>query len=250
MTRRWSGPRRRYTSLAVERRAGAAAAAQRRPRYASQSVINMNRREHWDQAYHAKGPQGVSWFQQRPDVSLALIAQSGIDKAAGVIDVGGGASTLADHLLAAGYGNLAVLDVSPVALAEARTRLGARAARVEWIEGDVTTFRPARRFALWHDRAVFHFLTAPQDRRLYVESMRRALEPGGTAIMATFALDGPAKCSGLDVVRYDEAAMLAEMRSEFALQETRREIHRTPWEAEQRFVCFRLRWSATETGDA
>jgi len=189
----------------------------------------MDRREHWDQAYRAKGPRGVSWFQERPDVSLALIAQSGIDKAADVIDVGGGASTLVDHLLAAGYQHLAVLDVSSVALAEARTRLGARAADVEWIESDVTTFRPARRFGLWHDRAVFHFLTAAEDRRLYVQSMRSTLDAGGTAIIATFALDGPTKCSGLDVVRYDEAAMLAELGDEFVVQETRRENHRTPW---------------------
>lgn len=206
----------------------------------------MTRREHWDQAYQAKGPQGVSWFQQRPDVSLALISQAGIHKAAGVIDVGGGASTLVDHLLTAGYTHLVVLDVSPLALAEARARLGARAADVEWIEQDVTTFRPARRLGLWHDRAVFHFLTAPEDRQLYVQSMRRTIEPGGAAIIATFAMDGPSKCSGLDVVRYDEKAMLAELGGEFALQEVRREVHRTPWNSEQRFVYFLLRWSPPE----
>jgi SAM-dependent methyltransferase len=209
----------------------------------------MDRQEHWDRAYRAKGPQGVSWFQERPDVSLALIAQSGIDKAAGVIDVGGGASTLVDHLLSAGYQHLAVLDVSAVALAEARTRLGARATDVQLIAQDVTTFRPARRFGLWHDRAVFHFLTAPQDRRLYVQSMRHALEPGGTAIMATFALDGPPKCSGLEVVRYDESAMMAEVGSEFVLQDVRRENHKTPWGAEQRFVYFLLRCSSPSLGD-
>jgi trans-aconitate methyltransferase len=128
----------------------------------------MDRQERWDQAYRAKGPHGVSWFQERPDVSLALISQCGIDKAAGLIDVGGGASTLADHLLAAGFEHLAVLDVSSLALDEARARLGERAAQVEWIEQDVTTFRPARRFRLWHDRAVFHFLTAREDRQLYL----------------------------------------------------------------------------------
>jgi SAM-dependent methyltransferase len=185
----------------------------------------------------------VSWFQRRPDVSLALIAQSGIDKEAGVIDVGGGASTLVDGLLDLGYRGLAVLDVSTRALAEARARLGARAAEVEWIEQDVTTFNPARRFGLWHDRALFHFLTNPQERQQYVASLRRTLVPGGAAIVATFATDGPTKCRGLPVVRYDEASMLTELGSEFALQDVRHEVHQSPWGSEQRFVYFLLRWS-------
>jgi trans-aconitate methyltransferase len=134
-----------------------------------------------------------------------------------------------------------VLDVSPLGLAAARTRLGERAPDVEWIEQDVTTFRPARPFGLWHDRAVFHFLTSPQDRRLYVRSMRRTIPPGGTAIIGTFAMDGPTKCSGLDVVRYDEATMLAELGSEFVPQDVRRDNHRTPRGAEQRFIWFLLR---------
>jgi trans-aconitate methyltransferase len=202
----------------------------------------MNRREHWDHAYALKGPEGVSWHQPRPELSLALISEAGVDRNAGVIDVGGGASTLVDHLLEAGYRNLAVLDVSPKALAESRSRLGQRAAEIQWIEQDVTTFSPARRFAVWHDRAVFHFLTARRDRQRYVESLRQTLAPGGVAIIATFALDGPTKCSGLEVARYDEASLQAELGDGFALRAVRREAHRTPWGAEQQFIYVVLRW--------
>jgi trans-aconitate methyltransferase len=202
----------------------------------------MNRAEHWDRAYQAKGPQGVSWFQPWPEMSLALIAESGVDPHTGVIDVGGGASTLVDALLDANFAPVAVLDVSPRALAEARARLGAaRASMVQWIEQDVTTFTPSRRFALWHDRAVFHFLTAAQDRQRYVAALRRTLTPDGFVIIATFALDGPNRCSGLDVVRYDEAALQAEFGPEFTLRDVRREVHRTPWGSEQRFIYFLLR---------
>lgn len=203
----------------------------------------MNRRDHWDRAYHEKGPQGVSWFQPRPGVSLELIGQSGADRQSGVIDVGGGASNLVDHLLDAGYTSLAVLDVSPRAMSEAQSRLGRRAAEVQWIESDVTTFVPSRRFGVWHDRAVFHFLTEPGDRQKYVAALRQAVLPGGAAIIATFAPDGPARCSGLEVVRYDESLMCSELGPGFALQAVRREAHRTPWGAEQRFAYFLLRYS-------
>jgi SAM-dependent methyltransferase len=202
----------------------------------------MNRQEHWDQVYRTKGPQEVSWYQRRPDLSLALIADSGIGKDDGIIDVGGSASTLVDCLLEAGYERLAVLDLSAAALAQARARLGARAAGIEWFEADVTTFDPPHRFGLWHDRAVFHFLTEAEDRRKYVSALRRTLQPGGTVIIATFARDGPPQCSGLDVVRYDEPAILAELGVEFSLREVRRETHMTPWESEQRFIYFRFRW--------
>jgi len=208
----------------------------------------VSRQEHWDQAYEAKGPQGVSWYQRRPEISLRLIAESGVDRRAGVIDIGGGTSTLVDELLDAGYAPLAVLDVSARALEEARARLGARAAEVQWIEQDVTTFAPTHRFGVWHDRAAFHFLTDARERRLYVASMRRALVPRGAVVLATFAMDGPTKCSGLDVVRYDEAGMLAELGPEFVLEDVRREVHQTPWGSEQRFVYFRLQWSPPTPG--
>jgi SAM-dependent methyltransferase len=204
----------------------------------------MNRQQHWDQVYQTKGLGEVSWYQPRPDLSLALIDACAISKNTAIIDVGGGASTLVDCLLDAGYTRLAVLDVSAVALALARSRLGARAAAVEWIEADVTSFTPPRRFGLWHDRAVFHFLTAAEDRRSYVATLRRSLTPKGALIISTFAMDGPPKCSGLEVVRYDPQSLCAELGDEFQLQEVQRETHRTPWQSQQHFIYFRLQRTA------
>jgi hypothetical protein len=184
----------------------------------------------------------VSWYQRRPEVSLALIAAAGLSKDAGIIDVGGGSSVLVDCLLDAGYTGVAVLDLSGIALNRSRARLGARASQVEWFPADVTMFKPPHRFGLWHDRAVFHFLTAHDDRRGYVATLRQTLEPGGRVIIATFAFDGPPICSGLDVVRYDEQSILAELGTEFRLQEVRRETHVTPWDSQQRFIYFRFQW--------
>ena len=200
----------------------------------------MNRQEHWNQVHQTKGTQDVSWYQRRPDLSLALIAASGVSKDAGIIDVGGGTSMLVDFLLDDGFTRLAVLDLSGVALAHSRSRLGARAKTVEWFEADVTSFEPPRRFGLWHDRAVFHFLTEADDRRGYVATLRRSLQPGGAVVISTFAPDGPPKCSGFDVMRYDERSILAELGAEFQLREVRRETHITPCQSEQRFVYFRF----------
>jgi trans-aconitate methyltransferase len=200
----------------------------------------MIRQQHWETTYQADGPAGVSWYQARPALSLALIAATGAARDAGVIDVGGGASTLTDCLLDAGYSSLAVLDLSGVALGHARTRLGERATAVEWFEADVTSFDPPHRFGIWHDRAAFHFLTDPADRRGYVSTLLRTLQPGGHVVIATFAPDGPPKCSGLEIVRYDEASILSELGPSFALRESRRETHTTPWQTEQRFIYFRF----------
>ena len=201
----------------------------------------MNRQEHWNQTYQTKSTDDVSWYQRRPDSSIELIKTSGVGKDAGIIDVGGGASTLVDFLLEDGYSHLAVLDWSGAALSHSRSRLGARSSAVEWFEADITVFESPHRFGLWHDRAVFHFLTELADRRKYVETLRRTLEPGGTAIISTFALDGPSKCSGLEVMRYDEQTISVELGEEFQLQETHHEKHMTPWETEQSFVYFRFR---------
>ncbi|MHA3771476.1 class I SAM-dependent methyltransferase [Verrucomicrobiota bacterium sgz303538] len=200
----------------------------------------MTRKEHWNEVYRTKGPEDVSWYQRRPDLSLSLIAASDVSKDAGVIDVGGGTSTLVEFLIDAGYTRLAVLDISNVALNQSRARLGSRADVVEWFEVDITTFEPPHRFGLWHDRAVFHFLTVPEDRRKYVATLERTIEPEGSAIISTFALEGPTKCSGLDVARYDEQSIQAELGPEFQLQEIRYETHHTPWESEQRFIYFRF----------
>lgn len=197
-------------------------------------------RDHWDNVYGSKAADAVSWYQRRPELSLELIAASGVGRDAGVIDVGGGASTLVDCLLDEGYTSLAVLDWSGKALAQARRRLGDRAAAVQWLEADVTDFVPPRRYGLWHDRAVFHFLTDAADRSRYVASLKRTLEPGGHVVIAAFAPDGPMKCSGLDVLRHDEASLRRELGHEFELRESRRETHLTPWQAQQRFLYARF----------
>lgn len=202
----------------------------------------MNRKEHWNRAYQTRAPEETSWYQRRPDLSLKLVAASGVDREAGIIDVGGGSSTLVDCLLDEGYTRLAVLDLSAVALTHSRNRLGARASEVEWFEADVTAFEPPHRFGLWHDRAVFHFLTEAGDRRAYVATLRRTLQPGGTVIISTFAPEGPPQCSGLDVMRYDEKSILAELGTEFELQEVRRETHVTPRQVNQHFIYFRFLW--------
>jgi SAM-dependent methyltransferase len=196
-------------------------------------------RDHWNKVYQSKAPEDVSWYQAVPRVSLEMIAASGVSRDTGIIDVGGGASTLVDHLLEQGYTALTVLDVSAEALARSRARLGDRASAVTWLESDVTTFEPLQRYGLWHDRAVFHFLISDAERRAYVQALRRTLEPGGTVIIATFALDGPEKCSGLEVKRHDETSLLAELGADFQLREVRRETHVTPWQSEQKFIYVR-----------
>ena len=200
----------------------------------------MNRTEHWNHVYQTKASDDVSWFQAQPATSLRLIEACGVGKGDGIIDVGGGASVLVDFLLDAGYSQLAVLDISAAALDHAKGRLGARADAVYWFAADVTTFVPTRQFGLWHDRAVFHFLTDKGDRQKYVETMKRTLIPEGHVVIATFAIDGPEKCSGLDVCRYDAPAMSAELGAEFQLLEQVNETHVTPWSMEQRFSYFRF----------
>jgi SAM-dependent methyltransferase len=190
---------------------------------------------HWDAAY-ARGPQAVSWFQDEPAVSLRLIEGLRPDPGDPVIDVGGGASPLAGELLARGLRELTVLDVSAAALAAARERLGAQADRVTWIETDLRAFAPERRYAIWHDRAVLHFLTVDADRRAYADLAARAVAPGGHVILACFALDGPERCSGLPVHRADAAGIAALLSGAFDLVSDEREEHRTPGGAAQRFT--------------
>lgn len=199
-------------------------------------------RRHWEQVYETKPADAVSWFQTRPNTSLMFIADSGLSPDAPVIDVGGGASTLIDHLLDLGYANVSVLDISAHALAQAKTRLGAaRARRVHWLVQDVTRFVPPQPYALWHDRAVFHFLTDEAAKSAYLAAVRRSVAPGGTVILATFAADGPTQCSGLQVTRYDANTLSALFGSEFARVATARDMHVTPWGSIQAFTYLRLR---------
>jgi SAM-dependent methyltransferase len=203
----------------------------------------MTARQHWETVYTTKATTGVSWYAPHLDRSLELIIEAAPSPAARIIDVGGGASTLADDLLGRGYRALTVLDLSPAALAAARARLGDRAAAVTWLAGDVTTAPlPEAGYDVWHDRAVFHFLTDPEARRRYVAQALRAVVPGGHVIVATFGPDGPTRCSGLDVVRYDADGLHAEFGARFTKLGSRRDLHVTPWGTEQEFVyCYCLR---------
>lgn len=200
----------------------------------------MSRKEHWQHVYQTKDPTDVSWFQNQPTLSLQLIGNAGLGKNQSIIDVGGGASGLAGCLLGAGFQHVAVLDISADALKHAKQHLGARADAVEWIEADITDFIPPRQYDLWHDRAVFHFLTDKADRQKYVQTLQRTLSPDGHVIIATFAIDGPTKCSGLDVCRYDAVAICVELGVELELREQADETHITPWNTEQKFSYFRF----------
>lgn len=170
-----------------------------------------------------------------------MIRAAGSDRDTTIIDVGGGASRLVDALLQDGYRDIAVLDLSANALAAAKKRIGPAASTVDWIVADATTWRPTRTYDVWHDRAAFHFLTDPRDRVAYVERLRSAVRPGGHVIIATFAPDGPEKCSGLPVLRHDSASLAAELGPEFELIETRSETHHTPWDSTQAFQFSRFR---------
>jgi len=194
-------------------------------------------REHWDRIYRRGAPSALSWYQAEPTLSLELIRRASPDLNAPIIDVGGGASTLVDVLLDAGYRNITVLDLSDAALRVARERLGERAAMVRWVEADVRAAPLApSAYAVWHDRAVFHFLTDPRDRASYVEAARGSVRPGGHLIVASFAPDGPTQCSGLEVVRYSCESMHSEFGPSFHLVDGVREEHHTPGGATQAFV--------------
>ncbi len=197
----------------------------------------MDARSHWEEVYRAKGATAVSWYQPEARLSVELIQQVAPDLATPIIDVGGGASTLVDGLLASGYTDVTVLDVAESALEIARSRVGHRAADVRWLAADVLSAQlRVRHVGLWHDRAVFHFLTTAAARARYVEVARRTLRPGGHIIVASFAPDGPERCSGLDVVRYSPESMHAQFGGGFRLLDSRREEHRTPSGAIQSFV--------------
>ncbi len=199
-----------------------------------------DRKSHWENVYAEKSPLDVSWYQKEPTVSLELIQETGIARDVAIIDVGGGASVLVDRLQEEGYSNLAVLDVSENALTSARKRLGEAAESIEWIAVDVTEFDVPHSFSVWHDRAVFHFLTDASDRKKYVDVLSRAIRPGGHLIIAAFAIGGPEKCSGLDIVQYDAGKLCAELGPDFELLEERSEVHVTPANAQQQFIYFRF----------
>lgn len=200
----------------------------------------MSDKKHWEAIYQSKNPQQVSWFQEHATRSLQFIRDTGVAADAHILDVGAGASVLVDDLLNAGYGNLSVLDISAAALHAAQERLGSDASRVRWIEADVTRLElPDASVDVWHDRAVFHFLTDALDRQRYVQTVLRVVKPGGHVIIATFAEDGPLKCSGLDIVRYRPDTLHQEFGSSFNLVKSEKELHHTPSGSDQSFIyCY------------
>lgn len=198
-------------------------------------MTTLERQIHWQNVYQTKGERDVSWFQEIPTISLDLIRATGVDANASIIDIGGGASRLADALVTKGFRSVTVLDVSEKALAASRDRLGPMAKHMTWIVADVTAWRPDNSYDLWHDRAAFHFLTEPRDRTAYAECVRKAVRPGGHVIIGTFAPDGPERCSGLPVIRHDAASISEALGPSFKLIESRRHDHQTPGGTIQRF---------------
>jgi SAM-dependent methyltransferase len=200
----------------------------------------MERKQHWESVYTSKGEREVSWYEALPAVSVRMIEAAGLTPETCVIDVGGGDSRLVDILVARGLDCLAVLDVSGAALHRAQARLGDAAAALTWIEADVTADWSLKPMDVWHDRAVFHFLTSPEDRARYLSHLRHTLKVHGTAIVATFALDGPEACSGLQVARYSPETLAAELGDEFRLVEAVPYEHQTPWGSVQPFLYARF----------
>jgi SAM-dependent methyltransferase len=193
------------------------------------------RQAHWEGVYTTKGEKEVSWYQDNPAPSLDLIALTGSTRGTTIIDIGGGASRLVDHLLDRGFERITVLDLSAAALDSAKARLGERAKRVRWEVADITKWSPPASYDRWHDRAAFHFLTEPADQSAYAERVRGAVKAGGHVIIGTFAPDGPERCSGLPIVRHDAASLSAVLGPDFNVIDTRRHDHVTPWGAVQRF---------------
>jgi SAM-dependent methyltransferase len=200
----------------------------------------VDAKEHWEKVYTTKAPDTVSWYRTHLETSFALIERAAEARSVSIIDVGGGESTLVDDLLLRGYENLTILDVSPTAIEVTRKRLGAAAERVHWLVGDIVDIKlEPRAYDVWHDRAVFHFLTTPERRLAYVRQVDRAVKPGGHIIVSTFGPEGPTKCSGLEVMRYDAESLHGEFGERFRLVESSKELHRTPSGTMQQFLyCY------------
>ena len=200
----------------------------------------MDTKTHWEKVYTTKAPDQLSWYRPHLETSIVLIERSVSDPSASIIDIGGGESTLVDDLLARGFQNVTVLDVSQVAIDATKQRLGQVAGRVQWVTADITgvQLHPAA-YDVWHDPAVFHFLTAPEQRAAYVRQVARSVKAGGHVIVSTFGPEGPTKCSGLDVVRYDAESLHEEFGTRFRLVESSKELHETPFGTTQQFLyCY------------
>ena len=201
----------------------------------------MDSKTHWETVYQTKAANKVSWYRAHLDKSLALIEHAAPDPNAAIIDIGGGEATLVDDLIERGYQHLNVLDISQAAIDTTRQRLGTVAERINWIVADITTADlPSQQYDVWHDRAVFHFLTLPAQRAAYIRQVLSAVKPDGHIIMATFGVNGPEKCSGLEIVRYSSESLQAEFGDRFQLLETSTELHQTPFLTTQQFLYCHL----------
>jgi len=203
--------------------------------------VTVDHKEHWDGIYSERPPEEVAWYQAHPERSLEVIEALARDCTTAIIDIGGGSSRLVDYLISAGYTDITVLDVASRSLANARNRLGALASGVTWTVADVRTFAPARRYGIWHDRAVFHFLCEPDEREAYVATLSKAVPPGGYVAVATFAADGPEQCSGLPVRRYSSTLLTEALATACSPLGFEHEIHITPAGAEQHFLYGHFR---------
>lgn len=200
----------------------------------------MKAQEHWEHVHATKAADQVSWYSPHLIASLEWIERAAASRTVAIIDVGGGQSTLVDDLLRCGYQDITVLDIAPTAIDACRERLGKEAGKVHWLAADITRVKlETSRFDVWHDRAVFHFLTAAEERRAYVRQVARAVKPGGNVIIGTFGPEGPTRCSGLDVVRYDADSLHDEFGPRFRLLESSKELHNTPFGTVQQFLyCY------------
>jgi len=200
----------------------------------------MDVKTHWEKGYTTKQPEAVSWYRPHLETSLALVERAARSHSASIIDIGAGESTLVDDLLARGYENIAVLDVSQTALEVTKKRLGLLAEQVNWVVADITQVDlESFAYDVWHDRAVFHFLTSIEQRAAYVRNVAKAVKPGGHVIVSTFGSEGPTKCSGLEVMRYDAESLHNEFGTRFRLVESLKELHRTPFGTTQQFLyCY------------
>ena len=205
-----------------------------------------SRHTHWQNVYTKKGENEVSWFQENPAPSLELIARVGATPASAIIDIGAGASRLVDSLIDRGFKDVTVLDLSEAALEAAKARLGSSAAQVDWIVADATVWEPLKAYDIWHDRAVFHFVTEPEQRKAYVRQIASALKSGGQVIIATFGPQGPQKCSGLDTRRYDAEALENEFGPDFRLVRSSILQHQTPTGTTQQFLYCQFSFSPTQ----
>ena len=203
-------------------------------------LFKQNRKDHWERIYQKHSPTEVGWYQSYPERSLKLIYNTGADTDSSIIDVGGGTSTLAKHLLDKGYEKLAVLDISGNSIERAKSLLDEKSREINWIEADVTKYSFTEQYDIWHDRAVFHFLTKAEDRKGYITSLNQALKLNGHLIIATFSLDAPPKCSGLSVVRYSSETLQSELGDNFILEEAVVEDHVTPSWVKQNFIFCRF----------